>query len=253
MSISNLDLTGRVAFITGSTRGIGWAVAQTLAANGATVVLNGCSSAQALDARTTELKEMFGGVVTGVLADVSDSKAVNRCYREIKTRFGRLDILVNNAGVLEDAVIGMIGETSLRRLFDINTGGVIHNLQAAARLMRRSGGGAIVNISSIIGVRGNEGQVAYGATKAAILGITKSAAKELSIDGIRVNAVAPGLIDTDMVRSLSDEARAQNLGRIGMGRIGTPDDVAGAVLFLVSDLSSYVTGQILGVDGGMVI
>ncbi len=253
MSKYSLDLDGRVAFVTGSSRGIGWAVARALAAHGANLVLNGRSSQETLDERVEELRGEFGREVMGVPADVGDPRAVSGCYREIHRRFGRLDMLVNNAGILEDAVIGMIGADALKRLFEVNTFGVIHNLQAAARLMRRSGGGSIVNVGSIVGIQGNRGQVAYGATKAAILGITKSAAKELAPDGIRVNAVAPGFIDTDMVRGLPDDIRKENLAKIGMNRIGQPEDVAAVVLFLVSDLSSYMTGQVLGVDGGMVM
>ncbi len=252
-STSSIDLSGRVAFITGSTRGIGWAVARILAENGAAIILNGRSSPERLHSRIGEICSRFDVPVEGILADVSDPRAISRAYRSIHSQFGRLDILVNNAGVLEDAVLGMIGEAGLRRLFETNTAGVIHSLQAASRLMKRNGGGSIVNISSIVGVEGNRGQVAYSATKAAILGISKSAAKELAGDNIRVNAVAPGFIDTDMVRNLSDTIRKENIARIGMGRIGSPEDVARAVLFLVSDLSTYVTGQILGVDGGMVI
>jgi 3-oxoacyl-[acyl-carrier protein] reductase len=167
--------------------------------------------------------------------------------------FGRLDVLVNNAGVLKDALIGMVSDDVLEDTFRINTFGAIHHLQAASRLMQRSGGGSIINMTSIIGVVGNEGQIAYGSPKAALIGLTKSAAKELAPRGVRVNAVAPGFIDTDMSRSLPADKYADRVASIKMGRVGTPEDVADVVLFLASDLSRYVTGQVIGVDGGMVI
>jgi len=250
MSSSRID--GRVALVTGSTRGIGWATARLLAESGATVVVNGHSSEEAVQERVEELRGL-GAEASGVLADVADRGAVGEMFRHVHRAHRRLDILVNNAGVLEDALLGMIPDDAVERLLAVNTGGMIACLQGGARLMRRSGGGSIVNLGSIVGLAGNAGQVVYSATKAAVVGITRSAAKELAADGIRVNAVAPGFIDTDMVRSLPDEVFRERCDSIALGRIGTPDDVARAVLFFASDLGAYVTGQVLGVDGGMLI
>jgi 3-oxoacyl-[acyl-carrier protein] reductase len=172
-------------------------------------------------------------------------------FQSIFKAWKRLDVLVNNAGILEDALLGMITPELVDRVLGVNTRAALLVLQGAARLMQRAKSGSIINMSSIIGVEGNEGQVVYGASKAALVGLTLSAAKELAPAKIRVNAVAPGYIETDMIKHLPAEVHAQRMGQIGMGRIGTPADIANAVLFLASDLSTYVTGQVLGVDGGM--
>ncbi len=162
-------------------------------------------------------------------------------------------MLVNNAGILDDALLGMVSDEMIERSFRVNTFGAIHHLQAAARLMQRNNEGSIVNLSSIIGVVGNEGQTVYAATKSALIGLTKSAAKELAPRRIRVNAVAPGFIDTEMTRALPPEKFEERSAGIKMGRVGTPEDIARSVLFFASDLSRYVTGQVLGVDGGMLV
>lgn len=170
-------------------------------------------------------------------------------YKRIK----RLDILVNNAGVLDDALIGMVTRDQIQQVFDVNTFGLLYCSQYAARLMARNQCGSIVNLSSIIATHGNEGQAVYGGSKAAVIGITKSLAKELAQNNIRVNAIAPGFIDTDMTRALPAEVFQARVDSIKMGRIGHPDEVANVALFLASNLSTYVTGQTIGVDGGMLI
>jgi 3-oxoacyl-[acyl-carrier protein] reductase len=246
-------LEGRVALVTGSTRGIGWATAQRLAAHGATVVLNGCSEAGTLEKRVAELSESAGRQMLGLCFDVADDARVVGAVREIYSRYKRLDVLVNNAGILKDAMLGMVTREGLDRLIDVNVKGAIFVLQAAARLMMRQKGGSIINMSSIVGTQGNRGQAGYAASKAALIGLTLSAAKELAPHGIRVNAVAPGYIDTDMIRHLSPEVHRERVASIGMGRVGQPEDVADTVVFLASDLSRYVTGQVIGVDGGMVL
>lgn len=248
-----MDLDDRVAFVTGSTRGIGWATAQLFAAQGATVVLNGVSDEGLLASRVEELRTDYDAEVLGIVCDARDPVQIRAAYQLIFSAYRRLDVLVNNAGVLIDALIGMVSDDMVTETFQINSIGAIHHLQAAARLMKRGGSGSIVNLTSIVGVVGNEGQIVYSASKSALLGLTRSAAKELAPSGIRVNAIAPGFIDTDMTRALPEDKHRERLSAVGMQRIGTADDIAGAALFFASDLSSYVTGQILGVDGGMII
>jgi 3-oxoacyl-[acyl-carrier protein] reductase len=250
---SLLNLRGKIALVTGSTRGIGWACAQLLAQHGATVLLNGRTNSDLLHARVEEIKSSCGTEADGFAFDVGLPNVVKECYTAIFKKYKRLDILVNNAGILDDNLLGMVSLDNIQRTFHVNVQGVILNMQYASRLMGRNTSGTIINLSSIIGRVGNVGQVVYGGSKAAVIGITLSAAKELAPTGIRVNAIAPGFIDTDMTRQLPPEKFQERLAGIRMKRIGTPEDVARAVLFFASDLSSYVTGQILGVDGGMAV
>jgi 3-oxoacyl-[acyl-carrier protein] reductase len=250
---SSFTLNGKVAFVTGSTRGIGWAVARVLARHGASVVLNGRTNPEFVEQRAAEIAAEFSVPCIGLCSDVADPEAVKGCYREIFKKFKRLDVLVNNAGILQDALLGMIPDAMIRRTIDVNTIGPIYHVQEASRLMSRHKSGSIINMTSIIGRFGNEGQAVYGASKAALIGLTISAAKELARHNIRVNAVAPGFINTDMVKQLTEQKYDERMKSIKMGRIGEPEDVANAILFLASDLSSYVTGQVLGVDGGMLI
>jgi 3-oxoacyl-[acyl-carrier protein] reductase len=251
-STSGLGLHDRVAVVTGAVEGIGWATASLLAAEGAAVALVGRTDDERLAARVAEL-EATGADVLGIAADVTDPAAVGACYRQVFERWKRLDVLVANAGVLGDARIGMIGEDLLHTTLEVNLAGSIRHLQAAARLMQRSKSGSIVLVSSIVGVQGNVGQVAYAASKAGMIGATRAAAKELAPAGIRVNAVAPGYIATRMIAHLPPEVHQERVAAIPTGRPGEAEEVARAIAFLASDLSSYVTGQVLGVDGGMVL
>ncbi len=246
-------LQNKVSFITGSTRGIGWATAREFARHGATVILNHRSSAALLDERCRDLEAEFHGTVIGLAADVTEASAVKNCYVEIFRRFKRLDVLVNNAGIMQGALLGMITNETMRAVIDTNLVGSLVHLQEASRLMARNRSGSIINVSSIIGRFGADGQTVYAASKAAVIGMTMAAAKELAPKNIRVNAVAPGFIDTEMTRQLPPEKMQQSAAAIRMGRIGTPEEVAQAIVFLASDMSSYVTGQVLGVDGGMII
>lgn len=248
-----LDLSGKVGIVTGASRGIGAAIAETLAAHGMDLILNGRSAGAQLDAMVERLAGDYGVNVAAHAGDVADPGTSAALAKLAFASHKRLDCWVNNAGVLIDGLIGMVPPADIDASLGINLAGVIHGTQQAARLMQRSGGGSIVNLTSIIGRFGNVGQLVYGASKAGVIGATLSAAKELAPKGIRVNAVAPGFIETDMVRQLPAEKYAERMASIGMGRIGTPQEIADTVLFLASDLSGYVTGQVIGVDGGMVI
>lgn len=250
---STLTLKGKVAFVTGATRGIGWATVRMLARQGATVLLNGHSDAVQLAARVAEIQHDFNCEAEGFLFDVANPEAVKECYAAIFKRYKRLDILVNNAGIFSAALLGMVTPAMIDEVCRTNVQGVLLNMNSAARLMARNGYGSIINLSSIIGRYGSSGQVVYAASKAAVIGMTLSASKELAPLNVRVNAVAPGFIDTDMVQQLSVEKQQEALMNIGMKRAGAAEDVANAIYFFASDLSAYVTGQVLGVDGGMTV
>lgn len=247
------DLTGRVALVTGATRGIGWSTAQILAEHGASVVVHGRSDLSTAQNRVDELLDRFGGEHLAVVAELREPDQISRTVRRIFDERGRLDVLVNNAGVLDDALVGMVTADAIHRTYEINAFAPIHLLQGAARIMRRHGSGSIINVTSIVGVEGNAGQIVYGSSKAALIGLTRAAAKELAPVGIRVNAIAPGFIDTDMAGSLPPEIFQKRVDSIAIGRIGSADDVARAILFLATDASAYITGEVIGVDGGMLI
>ncbi|MGK4593418.1 SDR family NAD(P)-dependent oxidoreductase [Amycolatopsis sp. w19] len=240
-------LDGRVALVTGGTRGIGLATARALADAGATVVLTGRDEAKAKEAAAA------AGAASGLALDVTDAKAVSTLVRGVAKEHGKLDIVVANAGIMEDALLGMIREELVDTTLSTNVAGTLHTVQAAARAMMRKKTGAIVVLASIVGEHGSAGQTVYAASKAAVANIARSAAKELGRSGIRVNAVAPGVIDTDLTSGLTEDAKAENIGKTPLGRLGTPEDVANAIRFLVSDDASFITGQVLGIDGGLVL
>jgi 3-oxoacyl-[acyl-carrier protein] reductase len=245
-------LKGKTALITGSTRGIGRAIAEVYAKNGASLILNARDEEKAKKV-ALEISDKYKVRVDIVLFDVSDSDEVKNGFREIFKITKNLDILVNNAGILDDALIGMVTKTQIEKTFGINTFGVLYVSQYAARMMSKKKAGSIINISSIIGTNGNDGQAVYGGSKAAVIGITQSLAKELAPTDIRVNAIAPGFIDTEMTHGLTKCKYKERIDSIKMNRIGKPEDIANTALYLASDLSSYVTGQVIGVDGGMLI
>lgn len=248
-----ISLEGKVAVVTGASRGIGLACVHRLAAAGATVVMLGRDEAS-LQAAADEVRiTLPNAQLQPLVCDVADPASVRDAFQAIFKANKKLHVLVANAGVLDDALIGMVTPAQIERTFGVNTSGVLFCAQYASRLMARSGGGSIINMTSIMGLRGNVGQAVYAGSKAAVVGITLSLAKELAPQKIRVNAVAPGFIDTDMARSISDEKRAERVGAIAMGRAGSAEEVADVVLFLASDLAGYVTGQVIGVDGGMAI
>jgi 3-oxoacyl-[acyl-carrier protein] reductase len=247
-----IDLTGKVAYITGGNKGIGWACAKKFAQCGATVAI--CGRDNTLNHEcVSELERKYSIAALGILCDVSDSDQVKEAFKQILKKFGRLDILVNNAGIMHSNLLLLSPPSSFEEIADININGVLYNLQMAARIMARKKQGSIINISSIVGRFGAEGQIAYSGSKSAVIGITKAAAKELALQNIRVNAVAPGFIDTDLLKDFDDNKRAAVVNTIKMKRLGTPDEVANVVLFLSSQMSSYMTGQVLGVDGGMLV
>lgn len=246
-------LNGKVALITGASKGIGHAIAQVFCANGASVVITGRDVETLQQAQLMILSKVPDAKLTTVVSDAADEASVKSLFQFIFKEYKCLDIFVANAGVMNDALIGMVKAEQILTTFSVNTFGAIYGAQYASRLMTRKKSGSIINISSIMGVNGNTGQAVYSASKAALIGLTKSLAKELAIQNIRVNAIAPGFIDTDMTRALNENLYKEKMNTIKFGRAGTPFEVANVALFLASDLSSYVTGQIIGVDGGMLV
>jgi len=245
-----IELDGRVAFVTGAAGGIGRAATRRLLEAGCKVVANVRALNEESRALFADYESAHPGLVTVVEGSISDSATVEQAVKLIFQQFKRLDIVVNNAGVLHDAYLGMISDEMIESVLSTNLVGVLKVTQTMSRLMKRQKSGSIINLASIIGRRGNVAQMVYGASKAGVIGATLSASKELAAQGIRVNAVAPGFIDTPMTAALPVEAREKIISQIGMGRIGTAEDVADVILFLASDLSRYVTGQVVGVDGG---
>jgi|UPI0006889FEB 3-oxoacyl-[acyl-carrier protein] reductase len=248
-----LDLTGRVAIVTGASRGIGSAIAERLASKGATLILNTRSNHLALESLAEQLSSKYKVPVSVEIGDVARERTSVTLVKAAFSHYKRLDIYVNNAGVLLDGLIGMVPEQDISATIDVNLKGVIFGTQAAARLMRRGGGGSIINMSSIIGRVGNKGQLVYAASKAGVIGATLASAKELAAHNIRVNAIAPGFIDTDMARQIPADKFSERMASIGLSRIGSVEDIANVALFLASDMSGYMTGQVIGVDGGMLI
>ncbi|MCL4426226.1 MAG: 3-oxoacyl-[acyl-carrier-protein] reductase [Firmicutes bacterium] len=245
-------LDGRVALVTGASRGIGRAIALALAQEGAVVAVNYAAQAQAAQAVVQAIEER-GGQAVALPADVSDARQVEAMVKETLDRFGRIDILVNNAGVTRDGLIMRMKDSDWEQVISTNLRGAFLCARAVARPMLKQRGGRIINISSVVGLTGNVGQVNYASAKAGLIGLTKSLARELASRQITVNAIAPGFIETDMTRELSEETRQAMQKGIPLGRAGQPEDVAKAVVFLASAMADYITGQVLAVDGGMVI
>jgi 3-oxoacyl-[acyl-carrier protein] reductase len=244
----NIDLSGRTALVTGSTRGIGRAIAETLAGAGARVAVVGRDAG-----RAEEAANAIGQGAVGFACDVADPASVTALVESVEKAFGQIDILVNNAGLTRDNILFRIKDDDWDAVLDANLRGAFVAIRAASRGMMKRRWGRIINIASVVGIIGNKGQANYAASKAGLIGLTKSVAKELASRNILINAVAPGFIETDMTAAMTPEARETLSGQIPLERLGTPNDVAATVAFLASDLASYITGQVLVVDGGLVM
>ena len=240
----------KVAFITGATRGIGSQIAYTLAKQGYNIVVNYRKENE--DFENTKKKiQSLNVKFLGVKGDVSNFESCENMIKETIKEFGRIDILVNNAGITKDGLMLRMTDEDFDRVIDVNLKGTFNCTKYVSKYMLKQKSGKIINISSVVGLSGNAGQVNYSASKAGIIGITKSAAKELSSRGITVNAVAPGYVDTDMTKVLSDNIRNEILKNIPLQRMGNVEDISNCVAFLASEDASYITGQVISVDGGM--
>lgn len=245
-------LKGKSAIITGGVRGIGKGIAKMFCQNGADVMLVYRSNDEEAK-KTIEELSAFGTKVEIFKGDVANKECAEEVSKKAKDVFGKIDILVNNAGITNDKLMLRMSPEDFSKVIDVNLNGSFNFMKYAGGIMMKQKSGCIINMSSISGIEGNPAQINYSASKAGIIGMTKSAAKELGKRGIRVNAIAPGFIETDMTGVLTDEQKEAAAKNISLGRAGKPKDIAGAALFLASELGSYVTGQIIGVDGGLTI
>ena len=245
-------LNGKVAVVTGASRGIGRQIAISMAKEGAVVIVNYNGSAAKAEDVVKEITEA-GGQAEAVQCNVSDYSAAEVFLKDIISRYKRIDILVNNAGITRDNLLMKMSEAEFDAVLDTNLKGTFHTMRFVSRQMLKQRAGRIINLASVVGIVGNAGQTNYAASKAGVIGMTKTAAKELAARGITVNAIAPGFIETDMTGKLSEKIREQMSAQIPLGHFGKPEHVAKAAAFLASDDAAYITGQVLNVDGGMVM
>ena len=243
-------LNGKIAVVTGASRGIGRAIATKLAKLGATVIINYNGSAE----KAEEVKQKIivdGGRSEIMQCNVADYDSCEAFFKEIIHQFKRIDIMVNNAGITKDGLMMRMSEEDFTSVIDVNLKGTFHGIRFASRQMMKQRSGRIINMSSVVGISGNAGQVNYAASKAGVIGMTKSAAKELASRNITVNAIAPGFIETDMTSVLSEKVIEETMKQIPLGRLGSAEDIAETAAFLASDAAAYITGQVISVDGGM--
>ncbi len=245
-------LTGKIALVTGAGRGIGREIALALAANGATVIVNYNGSKESAEAVVAEIVQK-GGSAEAIQCNVSDFAASEAFVKQVLDKYKKVDILVNNAGVTRDNLIMRMTEEDYDTVLDTNLKGAFHMIRHLSRSFIKQRGGKIINISSVSGVLGNAGQANYSASKAGLIGLTKSVAREFASRGVNVNAVAPGFIDTDMTKNMTEDAKKTLSSMIPMGKMGSTKNIADLVLFLAGDGSDYITGQVICVDGGMCI
>ena len=243
-------MSEKIAVVTGGSRGIGAAIAKKLASRGMTVIINYCGSEDRALAVKSAI-EAAGGQAEAWRCDVSDCGQCEAFVKAVMEKYGRIDVLVNNAGITRDGLMMRMSDEDFSRVIDTNLKGTFYMMRFASRHMLKAKKGRIINMASVVGLMGNAGQVNYAASKAGVIGATKSAAKELASRGITVNAIAPGFIDTEMTGALSEKVQEQILTQIPLGTFGKPEDIANCAAFLASDEAAYITGQVIKVDGGM--